>query len=117
MASTKAPSGPESGNTSVALEAITNVADGLDQARTMRVGFDLCAKGRDASIHTAVVDHDVIAPDGIENLVPGEGAAGPLGEKFQQPELLGSERHYFPFAEELMRGEIQLPVSALKLVG
>src|SRR6185295_14658685 len=54
----------------VTLKPISNVANGLDVPRMPRILLDLGAQRRHASIHAAIVDHDVVAPHRIQDLIP-----------------------------------------------
>src|SRR5512134_412089 len=44
-----------------AFEPVANVADGLDVTGMPGIGLDFRAEGRDASIHAAVIDHDLVS--------------------------------------------------------
>src|SRR6266542_4270670 len=99
------------------LKAITNVANGLDVAWSMRIRFDFGAKRRHASIDSAIIDHDVVSPHGIEKLIAGQGVAGTLGKEFQKPKLFRRESDLLAFSEKLARRKIQFAVSELKHIG
>src|SRR6266540_1980509 len=96
---------------SSALEAIADVADRLDVARTPRISFDFRAKRRHASIHAPIIDRDGVAPHAIENLVAGQRAAGALRKEFHEPELFRRKRDLLSVSEEFVRCEIQFAVS------
>src|SRR5436190_12841028 len=109
-------SGPRT-TVSGCIETIPNVADCLDVRGVTRVGFYFCAKRRHASIHAAIVDHDVVAPHAIENLVSSERAARAFRQEFQEPKLLRGQGDLFAIPEEFVRGQIQFAVAEVEYHG
>ena len=92
------------------LEAIANVADGLDVTGTTRIDFDFPAQRRHASVHAAVVDHDLVAPHAIEDLIAGQRAAGTLRKELQEAELFRRKADLLAVPEKLVGCEIQFAV-------
>src|SRR5262245_27225433 len=80
----------------------------------MRIDFDFRAQSRDASIITSVIDHNVVPPHSIEDLVSRERATGTFGKEFKEPKLLSRESDLFAVPEQFMRHAIQFAVSKLK---
>ena len=63
------------------------------------VVFDLRAERSNTTIDAAVIDHDVLPPNPVENLVPGQRAARAAGQEFQQPKLFRCENDLPSLAE------------------
>jgi len=89
------------------LEAIANVSDRLNVRGTMRVDFNLGAQSRNASVHAAIVDNDLVAPDAIKDLVPRKGATRSCDEEFQKLEFPGRERNFRFVAEQFVCGNVE----------
>ena len=73
----------------------------------MRVDFNFGAQSRDTSIDTAIVDHDLISPNGIEDLVPRQRPAGARDKEFQELEFLGRKQDFCFVAEQLVPVNIE----------
>src|SRR2546421_80764 len=80
-------------------ETITNIAERMNELRMARIFFNLSSQGSDAAIDTARCDHHGIAPNGVQDVIPRQGA--PLAEKeiLQKPKLLGREVHFLTIAK------------------
>jgi hypothetical protein len=72
-------------------EAVADVADGLNEDRLMGIFFQFGSKGGYTPIDAAAGYDDGIAPDCVENVIPGEGAAAASHQVAQQRELLGGQ--------------------------
>lgn len=71
-------------------ETVPSTADGLQIARVFGVVLDLFANTADVDIDRTGRDKAGVAPDGIEQMVAAEDAAGMAGEIVEQAELSGS---------------------------
>ena len=71
------------------LEAVAGAAHGFEVARRLGVGFDLLADAADVDVDRARGDEAGVAPDGVEEVVAAEDAAGMAGEVVEQTELGG----------------------------
>ena len=71
---------PEEGG-GLAFEEVAAAADRLEPAGVRRVCFDLLAKPPDVDVHRARSAIEVVAPQFIQNLLPGKDAARVLEEE------------------------------------
>src|SRR3990172_8480847 len=65
-------------------EAIALAGDGGNEARVPVVVLELDPQAPDVAIHDVALGDEVRAPDGIEDLVPGDDPATPAGPEGQQ---------------------------------
>ena len=74
------------------------------------MGFllDFRAQGGYASIHAPVIDHDLVPPYAIQNLVAGEGAPGMFGKELEQTKLFGGEDDLESVAEDFVVSAVEL---------
>ena len=77
------------------LEAVANIADGLNQGRLLRIRLDLVPQGRDAPIHAATGDDDLMAPDLVDDIRARQRPVGAAQEIGEHAELFGGERDFF----------------------
>src|SRR5258705_4983963 len=82
----------------------------------MRVGLDLGAQRCHASIYTAIVDNNLVAPDAVEDLIAGQCSPGTTDEELQQPKFFASKGDLLTVAEEFVRGEIEFALAELKYI-
>ena len=70
-------------------EAVTDLADGVNEDGSGRIGLDLVPQCGDEAVDAPAGDHTVITPDCVQNLVARQCPAGLLHEIRQQIEFLG----------------------------
>src|SRR4030095_12005751 len=68
------------------------------------------------SIHTAIVDNNLVAPDAVEDLIAGQCSPGMTDEELQQSKLFASQRDLLTVAKEFVRGEIEFALAELKYI-
>src|SRR6201987_2667195 len=68
------------------VQRITGAADGADRIGGV-AAIERLTQTTDMDVDGALVDIDVAAPHALEKLLAGEHTAGPLHEKFQEPEF------------------------------
>src|SRR6185436_11473359 len=71
----------------------------------------------DVSVDTAQIDLRVVAPDAVEEALPGEHAPGALDEDAEQLELLGREAQVGPAVARDERIELHLEVRVAITLG
>ena len=71
-------------------EAIAGAAHGLEIARILRVDLDFLTDAAHIDIDRAGRDKAGVAPDGVEQVIAAEDAAGMAGEVVEQAKLGGS---------------------------
>src|SRR5271156_3315478 len=64
-------------------------------------GFDLLPEAEDVDVDRAVGDGAIMAPDGVEQLLPAENHSRAAHQEFQQAELGGGKR-------DLLAGQMHL---------
>src|SRR5690606_10299259 len=102
---------------SVVGEAVPHAPDGEDVARTGRVRLDLVAQATDVRVPVVLVALERGAPDGVEQLHPGEGTTRVAREMLQQLELLGGQRDRPLVQPDLPAGRIDLEGAEAKTFG
>src|SRR6266404_5288600 len=83
-------------------EPVADIPYGLDKCRVSRVRLNLATKGGDAAVHTAVRYDHFIAPDGLQDAVAGQCAAGAFHKKLQQSKFFGGEINLRPMLEQFV---------------
>src|SRR5580658_9443548 len=71
------------------LEAVACAADGLEVARIFGIGFDFFADAADVDVDGTRGDEAGITPDGVEEVIAAEDAAGMAGEVVEEAEFSG----------------------------
>src|SRR6266850_3978440 len=79
----------------------------------MGVVLDLCAQGGNAAVHTAIINHDVMPPNGIQNLIAGDRTTGSLHEKFEEPKFFCGESDLTILSKKFVGSEIEAAVAKL----
>ena len=92
------------------LETVAGPAHGLKIARDFGVGLDLLADAADVDIDGARRDEAGVAPDGVEEVVAAEDAAGMTGEIVEQAELGGGGGDEFAVDAKLHGAGVDLDV-------
>jgi|SRR5579859_2107587 len=68
-------------------EKIAGAANGLQETRIFGIGFDFFAQAADADVHAAQGEELFAAPDGGDELLAGEDAAGVRSEVIEKAEF------------------------------
>src|SRR4051812_20622347 len=82
----------------------------------MRVGLDLGTQRCHASIHTAIIDNNLVAPDAVKDLIAGQCPPGTTDEECQQSKLFASKRDLLTVAEEFVRSDIEFALAELEYI-
>ena len=85
----------------------------MDEGRVLGIRFDFVAQGGDEPVNAAVAGKTVVAPDGVEDLVAGEGFACFFQEQLQQFEFFGGEFDIPAVLGEAAGGDIEGEISEL----
>src|SRR6266850_1089858 len=93
------------------LEAITNIADGLDKHGIARIRFDFASQRRHAPVNAAVRNDDLAAPNAIQNRISCEGASAILQQKFQKFEFLRGQLDLTAIPEQFVGGQIEAAIT------
>src|ERR1041385_7918871 len=109
--SRKWPAPPTAGSIKSTLEAIADLAHGLQKLRMAWIFLDFRPQGSDTSIHASVVHKNLATPNRVQNLIPRHGSAGPLYEKLEQPEFLRRQNDFFPIQQKLAANQIKYETS------
>src|SRR5262249_5790316 len=75
------------------LEPVSDPPDGLDEARVRGVVIQLGAQAANVHVDGTAVSVEVVPPDVLEKLLPGEDHARPASKLNQQVILLCSQRN------------------------
>ena len=91
-------------------EAVAGAADGLEIAGIFGIGFDLFADAADVDVDGAGGDEARVAPDGVEEMIAAEDAAGMAGQVVEEAEFCGRGRGEIAADAELHGAGIDLDV-------
>src|SRR5262245_63408278 len=91
-------------------EQVAHPSYGLDEAGFLGIGLELGADLRDVDVDGAV-ESLRMALQRVEDLFPGEEAAGGSGQSGQQLELVMGEHAPLASNRHLARGEVELEVA------
>src|ERR1017187_9105142 len=91
----------------VFVEAVTEAANGADQARIGGVRLDFLAETQNVHVHRAISHGAVVPPDGVQKLLPAVHHTRAAHEKIQQAEFGGREGNFAAMPQYAETGAIQ----------